>query len=352
MNAYIIAEMAWSHTGSLERALEILEGAHRAGVDAISIHITDMPTYMVEGYKCIAGTTLSGSADQNTTIYNFLERINLTKEHWRIFDARAAELGIELVVMCNDRVSLEFSKHLKVRHYVLSASSFLEFDFIAEIVCLNPDIILRTGGATANEVERVLDRIFATEPKAKVCLLAGIQLYPTPIEELHIASLRAMVDRFGRPEVSIGLADHIDGDHPHAIYLPALALAYGARVLEKHITTDRKEKLEDYEAALGIEQFATFVDYIRTTERALGDGLLGYMDDNDAYRKYRQVVRKKVVAASDLTAGTILTRKMLVFKRADYGAQVDAVERLIGRSLASDKKRDEGIDVSDLAPTD
>jgi sialic acid synthase SpsE len=349
MSAYIIAEMAWSHNGSIERALNMLEGAARLGADAISIHITDMPTYMVEDYKCLVGTTLSGSADQNATIYNFLDQINLSYEQWKEFDARATQLGIDLVVMCNDRESFEFSKALNVRHYVLSAASFLEFDFIVEIVSLNPDIILRTGGATMNEVERVLDLIFTAETSAKVCLLAGIQLYPTPIEELHIASLRAIANRFDGPGVRIGLADHIDGDHPYAIHLPALALAYGARVLEKHITTDRKEKLEDYEAALGIDQFATFVDYVRTAESALGDGTLGYMDDNVAYQKYRQVARKKVVAAGDLAAGTILTRGMLSFKRSDHGAQIDALEWLIGRPLNSDKKRDEGIDVSDLA---
>lgn len=349
MSAYIIAEMAWSHTGSLDRAIEMLEGAKRAGADAISIHITDMPTYMVEDYKCLVGTTLSDSADQNATIYNFLEQINFSGEQWRAFDARAAELGVDLVVMCNDRASFEFSKTLNVRSYVLSAASFLEFDFIADIVRRNPRIILRTGGATLAEVEAVVEHIFATDERAEVCLLAGIQLYPTPIEELHLASLRVIGERFARPGLSVGLADHIDGDHPYAIHLPALALAYGARMIEKHITTDRAEKLEDYEAALGIEQFVAFVDYLRTAERALGDGALDYMGDNPSYQKYRQVTRKKVVAAADLVAGTVLTREMLAFKRADHGAQLDALERLIGRPLKGDKRADEGIEVADVA---
>lgn len=349
--AYVIAEMAWSHSGAPQRALQMLEGAARAGANAISIHITDMPTYMVEDYKCLVGTTLSDSADPDATIYGFLEKINLRADDWRAFGARATELGVDLIVMCNDRTSFEFSKSLNVRRYVVSAASFLEFDFIADIVRQNPDVILRTGGATLEEVGRVVDLIFSTDDKATVCLLAGIQLYPTPIEELHLASLRTIADRFRRPGVTVGLADHIDGDHPYAIYLPALALAYGARVLEKHITTDRKEKLEDYEAALGIDQFVSFVEYVRTAERALGDGSLDYMADNPAYRKYRLVARKKVVAATELVAGTTLTREMVAFKRADHGAQVDALGRLIGHRLKSAKKRGEGIDVADLEDT-
>ena len=348
MNTYIIAEMAWSYTGSPERALQILEGAARAGANAISIHVTDMPSYMIEDYKCIAGTTLSDSADQSATIYNFLDSINLDKEGWKKFDATASALNIDLVVMCNDRASFEFSKQLNVRRYVISAATFLEFDLVADIVRLNPDLIIRTGGATLKEVHEVLRRIFEINNRAQVCLLAGIQLYPTPIDDLHLGSLATLAEQFKRPGVSIGLADHIDGDHPYAIYLPAMAIAFGARVLEKHITTDRKEKLEDYEAALGIEQFAVFVDYVRTAERALGDGSISYMSDNPSYYKYRMVVRKKIVASIDIAPGTVLKREMLSFKRADYGAQLDALDRLIGKQLVVAKKRDDGIDVGDI----
>ena len=348
MSAYIIAEMAWSYTGSSDRAIQILEGAARGGANAISIHITDMPNYMVEDYKCIAGSTLSDSADQSATIYEFLDSINLDQANWKEFDKRAAQLGIDVVVMCNDRMSFEFSKQMMVSRYVLSAATFLEFDLVADIVRQNPNLILRTGGATLNEVQEVLRRIFEINANAKVCLLAGIQLYPTPIEELHLASLSTLSRQFGRVGVTIGLADHIDGDHPYAIYLPALALALGATVLEKHITTDRKEKLEDYEAALGIDQFAMFVDYVRTAERALGNGSIDYMSDNPSYYKYRMVSRKKIVAAIDLTPGTVLKREMLAFRRADHGAQLDALDSLLGKTLKVAKRRDQGVDVDDV----
>jgi len=349
MSSYIIAEMAWSHTGSLNRAMEMLEGASNAGANAISIHITDMPNYMVRDYKCIAGTTLSDSADQNVSIYDFLTEINFSHEQWKSFDKRAQGLGIDLVVMCNDRPSFEFSRELTVNRYVLSAASFLETDLIADMLAVNSDIILRTGGATMEEVENVVNYILTLNSKASICLLAGIQLYPTPIKELHLASLASFAELFKDKGVSVGLADHIDGDHPFAVALPSIALAFGATILEKHITTDRKDKLEDYEAALGIDQFSEFVSLVRTAEIALGDGTMSYMNDNDSYQKYRMVTRKKVVAATDLLAGAVLTKDMLIFKRADQGAQLDALEHLIGRPLILAKKRDEGVNLEDVS---
>ena len=349
MSVYIIAEMAWSHTGSLEKALFMLDGASRSGADGISVHITDMPDYMVEDYRCVDGITLSDSADQNTSIYGYLNDINLSTDQWVEFNAQARKLNIDLIVMCNDRRSFEFSKKLNVSRYVLSAASFLESELITDIVKTNPDIILRTGGSTLDEVDRVVEKIFETNSQSKVCLLAGIQLYPTPVEELHLASLVSLAERFGQSSVSVGLADHIDGDHPFAIHLPALALGLGATILEKHITTDRKEKLEDYEAALGIEQFSKFVEFIRTSELAIGDGSLSYMEENESYRKYRMVTRKKIVAARDIEKGTTLLRDMLLFKRSDTGAQLDSLDQLVGSTLLVEKKCDQGVEESDVS---
>ena len=122
MKTYVIAEMAWSHTGSLGKAIEMLEGATESGADAISIHITDMPTYMTKDYKCIAGTTLSDSADETLSIYDFLVSINLSDDDWKRFSCRADELNIDLVVMCNDQQSFEFSKKINVKKFFFRES--------------------------------------------------------------------------------------------------------------------------------------------------------------------------------------------------------------------------------------
>ena len=238
--------MAWSHTGNLNIALEILKSVKQSGADAISIHLTNMSTYMVKDYKCLAGTTLSASADNESSIYDYLNTINLTENEWKTFSNEAKKIDIDLVVMCNDIESFEFSLELQVSRYVIPASNFLEYNYIERIVKKNSNLILRSGGATLEEVIKIVEYIFKLENRAKICLLAGIQLYPTPIDQLHIASLKTLAEKFKNKNLSFGLADHIDGDNQFAKYLPALAIPYGATVLEKHITRTREEKLEDF----------------------------------------------------------------------------------------------------------
>jgi sialic acid synthase SpsE len=344
---YIIAEMAWGYTGDYKKAVQMLNGIKESGGDAVGIHITSMADYMVEDYKCIAGQTLSDSADESIPIYEFLEQINMSDEEWLKFGEAADDLGVDLVVMCNDIPSFKFSEKLNVKKYVVASAIFLEFELIQQIVEENNDLILRVGGATLAEIETIIEFILSIDRTAEMNLLVGIQMYPTPINQLNIASIETLRQHFDNSNITFGLADHIDGDDVNAIYLPALALSYGITSIEKHITTDRKDKLEDYEAALGIEQFKRFVDFTRVSEKALGDGSLNYLV-NDSYVKYRDVVRKKIVALKDLNKGETVLDSDITFKRADYGEQLENKEDIIGKRLMKDVKKDEGLCVKDV----
>jgi len=344
---YIIAEMAWGYTGSYDKGIQILKGAVDSGADAIGIHLTDLPNYMVEDYKCTAGQTLSDSADTSISIYEFLVRTNMSNNDWLKFDEEANKLKIDLVVMCNDTPSFHFSKKINVKKYVIPAAIFLELDLIRLMVDENNDIILRAGGATLSEIEAVLEFIYTIDINAKINILVGIQLYPTPIEELHISSIDTLRKHFNNPNITFGIADHIDGDLKEAIYLPSLALAYGISTIEKHITIDRKDKLEDYEAALGIEQFKDFINYINISIKALGSGGIDYLV-NDSYKTYRDVVRKKIVASRDIKKGEILSFLDVEFKRADVGEQIDSLDKMVGNKLLKDVNKDQGLEINDF----
>ncbi len=344
---YIIAEMAWGYTGNYKKALQILNGVKESRGDAIGIHITSLPDYMVENYKCTSGQTLSDSADEDISIYKYLDQINMSNNDWKNFGQVADNLDIDLVVMCNDIPSFEFSKSLNVKKYVISAAIFLELNLIQKMVEENNDIILRVGGATLNEIEKVVNFILSVNGSAKMNLLVGIQLYPTPVDQLHISSIKTLQNHFNNPNITFGLADHIDGDSKDAIYLPALALSFGVTSIEKHITTDRKEKMEDYEAALGVDQFKKFVDFIKTSEKALGSGSLDYLV-NDSYEKYRNVARKKIVASRNLGKGEIVLDSDVVFKRSDQGEQLEYLDKIIGKKLTINVRKDEGLYAKDL----
>lgn len=339
---YVIAEMAWAHNGSLDTAVQILRGAKKADADAIGVHLTSMPDYMVSHYRCLDGQTLSGGrGNEEGQIYRYLHQLNLKQEDWQSFFQVAIELGIEVCAMCNDLASLSFARSQgAISLYAISAASFTERDFVLEIAKQNKPLVLRIGGATLGEIEQTLSLIRQANNE-EIVLLHGIQLYPTDISLLNLSALAALKVGF---QCAVGLADHIDGGLEETLFLPALAIPYGATVIEKHITLDRTLKHEDYEAALGVEEFKRFVRNIQLAERAIGEG--GLVTDTSADLKYRRVSRKRTVASRSLSKGSVITRSDVVSKRSDHGLDPGQIELLIGRTLRIDVRADEGLDFS------
>jgi sialic acid synthase SpsE len=337
----IVAEMAWAHDGSLDKAIRIMQAAKDAGADAIGIHVTDLGTYMVPHYGSGEGRVSAGK--EHMKVFNYLQDINLSNDDWVKFAAEARTAGIDLCVMPNDHSSLAFcEKAIKPEFYVLTAAAFVETDFIVAVAETGRQAIFRIGGATLGEIEAALN-IYRAKGGGKVTLLHGFQNYPTKLEDTNICQMRLLHELFG---VEVGLADHIDGGNPTAKAVPVLALAFGATCIEKHITWNRAEKGEDFEAALDPQDFKEFVSYVRAGEIALGERTWGPL--SPAAERYRGVSRKRMVAARTIKAGTVLSREDIIFKRADVGISPSLLDSVIGRTAKCDLAENDGLTLGDL----
>ncbi len=240
--------------------------------------------------------------------------------------------------MPNDFSSLEFTKgYINPDYMVLSSAAFVEEDFVKAIAKLNKRTLLRIGGATLGEIEKVIN-IFINEGNSKLILLHGFQNYPTNLDELNIAQLKSLKEIFG---YEVGLADHIDGGTRFAEILPILAIAYGATYIEKHITLNRLEKSEDFESALDPEGFKRLVENVRSAEIAIGSPYIKML--SSAALDYREISRKKIVAKFDIKKGELITKENVTFKRSDLGLQADQISFILGRRTKINIIKDEPI---------
>lgn len=339
---YVIAEMAWSHDGSVALAEQIARDAVAAGANALSIHITHMPDYMVRHYGAGPGRVSAGKDVK--PVYDYLSEINLSFDDWRRVAATARAAGLDLIVMPNDMNSLEFAATLPPQAYVLSAACFEELDFIAAVGQRGLPVYLRVGGATLGEIETAVNTL-RRAGNARVTLLYGHQNYPTKVEDTNLGFIATLKQTFGLP---VGIADHIDADDDFALTAPLLAVPLGIACIEKHLTHDRGKKGEDFESALNRDEFGRLVANVRKAERALGNAVAVGLDDASA--RYRAVARKRLVAARDIPAGAKLAAADLIAKRADEGVSPVLREVLIGRTAQRDIVRDQGITFDLLTP--
>lgn len=332
---YIIAEMAYSHDGSIALAQDIIDAAADAGADAISMHFTHMPDYMVRHYGAGPGRVSAGKDTQ--PVYDYLCEISPSFDDWASVVAYAKVKGQDVIVMPNDWASLTFAETISPAAYVLSAACFEEYDFISAIGETGRPVYLRVGGATLGEIETVI-ALLRKAGNSSITLLYGHQNYPTQVSDTNLNFLTCLKNTFGLP---VGIADHVDADEDFATIAPLLAVPLGVTCIEKHITHDRAKKGEDFESALNGDELALLIRRVRQSEEALGLKFAEGLDESSS--QYRTVARKRLVAARDIQAGETLNREDIAAKRADEGESPVNMDKFIGRKLAIDITMDQGL---------
>jgi sialic acid synthase SpsE len=111
------------------------------------------------------------------------------------------------------------------------------------------------------------------------------------------------------------------------------AVALGACVVEKHFTLDRALPGPDHQASLEPDQLDALVRGIRIVELALGHGR---KEAAPSEADTAVVARKSIVAARDIPAGTVITRKRVAMKSPATGLPPSMLSQITGRTTIQD----------------
>jgi sialic acid synthase SpsE len=264
-------------------------------------------------------------------------KIELTAKEWKKVLKAAKASGLALLAECFDRPSLELAAEHSVDAYKVHTTDMENPEFIRAVGAVGKPVLFATGGVPEEALAQALD----LAGSAPLGLLHGFQTFPTPIEEIHFRDLAALKERH---RVPVGFLDHTDGGSAFALVAPALAVSYGADLVEKHFTLDRSEKSFDYQSSLNPEDFYRMVELLRQAERARGDGAAA---ESDGAKRYHRMMARSIVAGSLIPRGEVLTGEMLAFKRTDVrsepGFAPREAHRVIGRRARRPIQADETI---------
>ena len=332
---FIIAEMAWSHDGSVENARKIIKAASDAKADAIKFHITSLEDYMVPQYGSGKGRVSAGKEERR--IYDYLESINLDRKAWEDLFVYAKKRGLLICAMCNDLPSFQFVSKLDPDIYDIHSSCLSDEEFIKEVAKEVKPVFLGIGGSTLGEIEKAIFWIRETGNNG-IALMYGFQSYPTRLEDMHLRYIQSLKQMFSLP---VGFADHTDGGSELALITPLVALPFGANIIEKHVTYDRSARGVDFESALDPGDLKKLVQLVREVEKAFGSASVRPFSEEEL--KYRHVSKKRTVAKKDIKKHEKITKDKITFKRSDEGVYPEESRFLMGRIAKRDIKKDEGL---------
>ena len=158
------------------------------------------------------------------------------------------------------------------------------YELINEVAKEGKHTFISTGMHSIEEIEKAVD-IF----KKFNCpyeLMHTVSTYPMKIEDANLNMIKTLKNIF---KCNVGYSGHEVG---RAVSVAAAAL--GASSLERHITLDRTLYGTDQAASLEIGGFELTINYVRTVEKAMGEGKKLILEEEKKNRKKLAPIKKTI----------------------------------------------------------
>jgi pseudaminic acid synthase len=321
----IIAEMSGNHNQSLERALEIVEAAAKAGAHALKLqtYTADTMTLAInEGEFFI-------NDEQNlwngSSLHDLYKRA-FTPWEWHVpIMRRARELGMLCFSTPFDESAVEFLESMDVPAYKIASFENVHLPLIRKVAATGKPMIISTGMATLAEIDDAV-RAARDGGCSDLILLKCTSTYPASPKNSNILSIPHMRKMF---DCEVGLSDHTMG-----VGASVAAVAHGATVIEKHFTLSRADGGVDSAFSLEPEELRALVVETERAWQSLGQVSYG---SSEAEKK-SLIFRRSIYIAQDLKTGDVLTSENMRCVRPGLGLPPKYYDMLLGRRVVRDAK--------------
>lgn len=320
---FVIAEMSGNHNQSLDRALELVEAAAKAGAHAIKLqtYTADTMTLNIRSGDFVIDDP--NSLWYGRTLYDLYEEAHTPWEWHEPIFARCRELGIICFSTPFDFTAVEFLENLQVPCYKIASFENTDLPLIRRVAQTGKPLLISTGLATETELEEMV-RTVRHEGCDDLILLKCTSAYPASPEA---ANLRTIADIRNRFKVQVGLSDHTLG-----LAVPLAAVACGATVIEKHFTLSRADGGVDAAFSLEPDELAELVVESERAWQAMGQVSYKLSDKEKQSCKFR----RSLYIVEDLKAGEPLTEKNVRAIRPGGGLPPGHLDEVIGRTMRVD----------------
>lgn len=333
---FVIAEMSGNHNQSLERALEIVDAAAKAGAHAIKIqtYTPDTMTLDLDEREFHIGDP--NSLWSGTSLYKLYGQAYTPWEwHKPIFD-HAKSLGLIAFSSPFDSTAVDFLESLDVPCYKIASFENADIPLIRRVAATGKPLIISTGMATIAELDESVTA--AREAGCKdLILLKCTSTYPATASNTNILTIPHMQGLF---KCQVGLSDHTMG-----VGVSVASVALGATVIEKHFTLDRADGGVDSTFSMEPAEMQQLVLETERAWQALGEISYGPIAAEQKSIQFR----RSLYVVKDIRAGELVTSENVRAIRPGFGIAPKYLELVVGKKINQDVKRGTAFSWSLLA---
>jgi len=323
---FIIAEMSGNHNQSLKRALELVEAACIAGVQALKLQTYTADTITLNVNKNDFFINDNDSLWSGSSLYDLYEKAHTPWEWHKPIMKRANELGMLCFSSPFDESAVDFLEDLNVPAYKIASFENNHLPLIKKASSTGKPIIISTGMATVSEIHEAV--VAARESGCKdLILLKCTSTYPATPESSNILTIPHMRELF---DCEVGLSDHTMG-----VGTSIAAVAHGATVIEKHFTISRDDGGVDSTFSLEPNELELLVIETKRAFESLGKISYGIVGEEEKSK----IFRRSLYIAEDMNSGDIFTKDNLRIVRPGEGLKPKYYDKVLGRKVNCDVKK-------------
>ncbi len=312
---FIIAEGCDNHMGDLSTAKEMCRRAKLAGCDCIKFqhHLPDE--------EMLKDVPMSSNFD--IPLYDFLKLHALTLEQHVELKRYCDNIGIHyLCTPFSLKAAYEINE-IGVDAFKIGSGEMTDIPTLMKIAELGKPMIISTGMATLEEIERTYDALASTG--IEFAFTNCLSEYPPKYEDVNLNVIGKMQRRF--PKAVIGHSDHTPD-----LYTCFAAVALGACIIEKHVILDKQTPGPDQSVSIDFFDLYRLVDGVHKVQAALGSEKVVHQRESSI----REWAFRSIVSTRKIKKGEIITQDMIWSKRPGTGIPSHKMNEIIGKIACND----------------
>ena len=300
---YIIGEIGQNHNGSVDIAKLIVDtaalpineklfGMILKGMDAVKLTKRDLKYELSDSQMNKPNDNDNSFGVTYGEHRDFLELND--EEHYEVYKY-AKSKGLDFVETLCAPSCISMFKYFEPDRLKVASRDLTNLPLLEVLAETKIPIILSTGMAGKKELDVALDVI--TKQHSNISILHCVSQYPTRPENVNLNTISYLSKNYS--EYTVGYSDHTIG-----ISVPVAATAMGAKIIEKHITLDRRMKGTDQAGSLGPDGLVRMIRDIRLMEMSLGNEEIFI---EEGVKAAKDKLERSIATNKNLEAGDIIT---------------------------------------------
>lgn len=322
---FVIAEMSGNHNQSLDRALEIVDAAAKAGAHAIKLQTYTPDTMTINTTGGLFDINDKDSLWAGRNLYDLYKEAHTPWEwHQPIFE-RAKLHGMVVFSTPFDESAVDFLESLNVSAYKVASFENTDWPLLKKIASTRKPVIMSTGLATLADLDEAV-KVLRRNGCDDLILLKCTSTYPATPENTNLLTIPHMREMFN---CHIGLSDHTMG-----IGAAIAAVSLGARVVEKHFTLSREDGGVDSAFSIEPAELSALVTESERAYLSLGEIYYGVQESELKSLRFK----RSLYVVEDVKAGDHFTKENVRVIRPGDGMQPKYYDQVLGKIAGKDIK--------------